>query len=318
MSSRPDTFSSTAKADVVVVGGGIAGLSTALRLSEHGLAVTLVERREVLGGRASSFRLRAGDEDSPGHAHPRSNGTEEPANHQAPAGGDGSAEWVDNCQHVLMRCCVNLLDLYRRIGAEDDIEFYDRFLFVDPQGRRSTLSASRWLPAPLHLIPSLLRFQSMGAADKWGISFAMFRLLMIGREQLNDHTVSFGEWLRQTRQTRNAVECFWRPVVVSALNEEPETTAAPYAFQLFRRAFLSNRRAFEMGLPAGELADIYSRAGGAALAANDVRVISGRRVSNVLIRQGITCGVIVGEDTIEAGAVVIAAPPHVVPSLLDT
>lgn len=303
--------------DVIVVGGGIAGLAAALRLSEHGLAVTLVERREVLGGRASSFKVRPGNGDETNGVISPANRSKDAAHEQDRNADSGAVEWVDNCQHVLMRCCVNLLDFYRRIGAEEDIEFYDRFLFVDQLNRRSTLSASRWLPAPLHLIPSLLRFRSMDAADKLGISYGMFRLLTLPRERLNDHTLSFSDWLRQNRQTQNAVECFWRPVVVSALNEEPETTAAPYAFQLFRRAFLSNRRAFEMGLPAAELADIYSRAGGAALTASGAVLLTGRRVTRVLVQDGATHGVVMGDDTIEAGAVILAVPPHVLPTVLD-
>lgn len=40
---------------VVVVGGGIAGLSTAATLAERGVAVTVVEREEQLGGRVRSW-----------------------------------------------------------------------------------------------------------------------------------------------------------------------------------------------------------------------------------------------------------------------
>jgi len=51
MGGNPDTVGSAAKA-VVVLGGGLAGLSAAMTLLEYGYAVTLVERRPFLGGRA--------------------------------------------------------------------------------------------------------------------------------------------------------------------------------------------------------------------------------------------------------------------------
>ena len=73
--------------DVIVIGGGLAGLAGAVALADAGLKVTLYERRTILGGRASSF------------VHP--------------AGG----ELVDNCQHVLLRCCANLIDFYTRLGV---------------------------------------------------------------------------------------------------------------------------------------------------------------------------------------------------------
>src|SRR6266545_7932366 len=94
---------------VAVVGGGLAGLSAGCALAEAGLRVTLLERKHYLGGRASSYE------------HP------------------STGEVVDNCQHVLLGCCTNLLDLYRRIGAESLIRWYDRLTFIEPGGRRSVI-----------------------------------------------------------------------------------------------------------------------------------------------------------------------------------
>ncbi len=68
---------------VIVVGGGVAGMSAACGLADGGLKVSLVERRGYLGGRASSY------------PHP------------------GVDEIIDNCQHVLFGCCTNLIGFYR-------------------------------------------------------------------------------------------------------------------------------------------------------------------------------------------------------------
>src|SRR5665213_1022873 len=108
---------------VIVMGGGLAGLSSAVALADAGFRVRLLEQRPFLGGRASSYLLPGG-------------------------------EHVDNCQHVTLGCCTNLEDFYRRVGAAGKIAFYDRLVFVDAQGRRTVLESSV-LPAPLHLAPSL-------------------------------------------------------------------------------------------------------------------------------------------------------------------
>nr|MBA3916666.1 FAD-dependent oxidoreductase [Terriglobales bacterium] len=83
----PDTRPST----VAVIGGGLAGLAAGCALSHAGYRVTVLERRPHLGGRASSYE------------HP------------------GTGEVIDNCQHVLLGCCTNLIDFYRRIGVEKEI-----------------------------------------------------------------------------------------------------------------------------------------------------------------------------------------------------
>ncbi|NDD68780.1 MAG: FAD-dependent oxidoreductase, partial [Synechococcaceae bacterium WB9_4xC_028] len=42
--------------DVIVIGGGIAGLTAAALLARHGLQVTLLEAHHQLGGCAGTFR----------------------------------------------------------------------------------------------------------------------------------------------------------------------------------------------------------------------------------------------------------------------
>ena len=85
---------------VLVIGGGLAGLSSAVALAEAGFRVRLLEKRPHLGGRATSYTLPDGSE-------------------------------VDNCQHVTLGCCTNLADFYRRVGAGEKIRFYDRLYFAD-------------------------------------------------------------------------------------------------------------------------------------------------------------------------------------------
>src|ERR1700722_11178128 len=100
---------------VIVIGGGLAGLSSAVALVDAGFRVRLLEQKPFLGGRASSYALPTG-------------------------------ERVDNCQHVTLGCCTNLSDFYGRVGSSRKIVFHDRLAFVDRQGRRSVTEASS-LPA---------------------------------------------------------------------------------------------------------------------------------------------------------------------------
>jgi squalene-associated FAD-dependent desaturase len=212
---------------VAIVGGGLAGLAAGCALAESGLKVTLFEKRPYLGGRASSYQ------------HP------------------GTGEVVDNCQHVLLGCCTNLLEFYQRIGAENKIRWYERMTFLEPGGRASVIEPSG-LPAPLHTAPSFLKAPCLGLQDKVSIAAGLAALTPI---MPRDTGESFLQWLRRRGQTERAIDRFWKTVLVSALNEELDQISIPYAAQVMRESFLKSRRAGRMGIPTVPLTELYNRGG---------------------------------------------------------
>lgn len=211
---------------VTVVGGGVAGLAAACALSDSGYQVRLLERRPYVGGRASSYE------------HP------------------GTGEVIDNCQHILLGCCTNLIDFYRRLGVQRDIFWSGTVTFLEPGGRRSTL-ASSMMPAPLHTAWSFLGAKCFSVADKWAIARGIRGFLRAAPE---DSAESFAEWLARYRQPERAVRRFWNPVLASALNEEPEHISVRYAAKVFREAFLFSAEGGRMGIPRIPLSELYSRA----------------------------------------------------------
>lgn len=208
---------------MIILGGGLAGLAAAACLGDADFEVEIIEKRSVLGGRASSF---------------------------VPP---GESERIDNCQHVLLGCCTNLLDFFRRTDQLDQFRFYSSFLFVGPRGT-SKMSASA-LPAPLHLLPSLLRFRDLGWKDRWAIGRAMRAILRLDSAAPDETMMG---WLQRARQTSTAIENFWRVVLTSALNEDLERLSTRHAFKVFRDGFLLNRRGYRMGVPAVPLSELYS------------------------------------------------------------
>jgi squalene-associated FAD-dependent desaturase len=211
---------------VAIAGGGLAGLAAACALSGSGFDVTLFERRPYLGGRASSYE------------HP------------------GTGEVVDNCQHVLFRVCTNLVEFYKRIGVEDKIRWYDEMTFIEPGGRTSVMRASP-LPAPLHTAPSFLRFPFLSAKDKLVISRAIAALTLTKQPDIGR---SFQDWCRQHHQTKNAIERFWKPILVSALSEDLDLISISYAAQVVRES-MKSPQARHMGVPSIPLTGLYNRAG---------------------------------------------------------
>jgi zeta-carotene desaturase len=163
---------------------------------------------------------------------------------------------VDNCQHVLLRCCGNLLDLYTRLGVRDRIRFYKEFCFIEPGGRQSHLRRG-FLPAPNHFALSFLGLKFLSLADKISIARA---IRAIPKERTRDDLdrISMLDWLREKRQTAGAIERYWRQILVSAINEELDRMAASHGFQVFWLGMIARADAYEMGVPAVPLRELYS------------------------------------------------------------
>lgn len=265
---------------VAIVGGGLAGLAAGCALADAGLRVTVFERRPYVGGRASSYE------------HP------------------GTGEVVDNCQHVLLGCCTNLIDFYARLGVSEKIRWFDELTFIEPGGRISKMAPS-FLPAPMHNIPTFLSAKMLSAKDKIAIARAM---AVMSRGLPEDSSEDFLSWLRRHKQTEQAIERFWKTVLVSALNEDLDRISVRYATQVFRESFMKSAAAGRMGLPSIPLSDLYGSA---------IEYIRARG-GEVLLRSSVTAvgpknqqvGVLTGSGEQRFDFAVLAAPFQNAASLL--
>ena len=263
----------------IVIGGGLAGMAAAVALesARAGVDVTLLEARKSLGGRAGSF--------------------EDPQ----------SGEELDNCQHVLLGCCTNLIDFYQRVGSLDRIRFDRAIHFRDSSGRRFDLFGVPGLPAPLHLGPALARFDALTFAERVELSRAMLEMISLGRrgrKRLAD--VPFGQWLDEQQQSAELVRKLYDTILIGALNEETRAASAEYAIEVFQDSLLSNAAGYVIGTPNCTLAELYRR-----IPCRDVRLttrvaslqFAGDRVSGVQLASG---------ETLAADAVVLATNHHAV------
>ncbi len=263
-------------AKIVVIGGGLAGLASAAALGGAGHSVVLLESRPFLGGRATSYEVGNGDE----------------------------AEFIDNCQHILLRCCVNLLDFYQRLGVEQDITFSREFTFIEPGGRRSVFRAGV-LPAPMHLAGSFLGLSFLNFGEKLALARAMKAIEHErGRPDLDQ--ISMQQWLEEKRQPPRVVERFWRQILVSAVNEELDCMAAAQGFQVFWLGFLASKTSYEMGVPAVPLGKLYSSEAWKRIGNVEIRLRA--PVSRIAIRNGVAHAAVVGDEEIRGDYYVSALP----------
>ncbi len=267
-----------------MIGGGLAGLSSAVALADAGHKVQLLEKRPHLGGRATSYTLPDGNE-------------------------------VDNCQHLTLGCCTNLADFYRRVGASEKVRFYDTLYFADKSGRRSTMRAVS-LPPPLHMMPSFLAFKGLSFADKRSIANAMLDIAMSGGAPANIEGVSMLDWLLRMKQTPGAIERFWRVVLVSALDEELSRSDARYGIEVFWKAFLGSKLGYTIGVPTVPLADLYDGCEVALVKrGGSVRMRSG--VKKIRVTEGAFAGATLEDGTqISVDACVVAVPQNLIIDML--
>ena len=235
---------------LAIIGGGLAGLAAAVAAVEQGIEVELFEARRRLGGRAGSFHETQSD------------------------------ELIDHCQHVSMGCCTSLADFCRRTGIAECFRRYERLTFIGPDGRPCNFSASRWLPAPLHLLPGLMRLDYLSLAERCHIPKTMLRLarLPICGDQ-DPRTVE--AWLREQGESEQAIRRFWAVVLVSALGETLDRASLAAAQKVFADGFLGSRHAYELEIPQVPLSEIYDRRLAAWLAARNVPVHLSTRVKTL-------------------------------------
>lgn len=262
---------------VVIVGGGLAGLAAASALASRGLAVTVLESRPRLGGRASSIIDRE------------------------------SGETIDNCQHVSMGCCTSFRHFCEAVGCADLFETQRELFFVGPPGNAKVVrfASSSW-PAPLHLASSFLRMPWFSRAEKLKIAFGL-------RALARDHSradCSFQDWLNRQRQPEAVQRRFWHLVLVSALSESLDRISFRHARKVFVDGFLANRNGWQVSIPTVPLDDVYEFRIATTLRESGVQIRLKAGVKRLQIVEGCVTGVELRDGSQVAGDDFVLAVPH--------
>jgi len=266
---------------VVIIGGGMAGVTAACSLATQGKSVLVFERAPRLGGRASSFYHR------------------------------GMNEWVDYGQHVLMRSFTKTIAFLSQVGAADGACFQERLRIPLVCGSRKSLLASIPLPGPLHLLPGLVCYRHLPLLQRLSVIQGVLPLLL----RRIPENVTFADWLSKHGQLPRTIARMWDPISVATLNEHARAVSASAAGVVFKKGFLTPHGA-DLGLFTVSLFHIFERArsflrdhGGKVQVNSPVRriLVKGRRVTGIELDSG---------KRIETGSVIAAVPPHNLHSLL--
>jgi uncharacterized protein with NAD-binding domain and iron-sulfur cluster len=269
-----------AGSDVVIIGGGLAGLTCGVALSRAGLRVTLLERDRLLGGRASSDR--------------------------EPVTGDP----IPIGPHILATEYPNALALFDLLGTRDRIVWHDRVLVTMVEGQHRTRIRMSPLPAPFHFVPSLIGDRRMRQID-WLSNVPATLLALAADEQaiVRLDGVDALTLVRRLGVTPAYIDRFWRFAALSIMNVPLELCSAGALLRFYRR--LVGKRGYRIGFPDGGLGDLFAPGAKAFIERHGGRVVMQAAVSQVLSDGRRAVGVRLADGTtIDARAVVVALTPH--------
>ena len=213
--------------DLIIIGGGLAGIAAALeaRKLNPGWRIALLESRRRLGGRAGSF------------VDPK------------------TGLWIDNCQHVGLGCCPELIDFVAELGRPDAFRRSKELLFCNLDGTIDRIYGSRFLPPPLHLAPAFAKVRFLSLRDKIALACGILKLVLTPSTRLENRSAA--DWLKSNFQTENAIRNIWEPVLISALNDSLDRVHAAGARKVMLESFFSRPDGFHLLVPAMPLGILF-------------------------------------------------------------
>ena len=276
--------------DVIVVGGGLAGLASAVALTDAGLRVTVVEAQAHLGGRARSWRHAA------------------------------SGDVIDSAAQVMNSGQRNLLRLLERLGTGSGIAWLPGLATVATTPRATVVQHRRG-PTPLSLVPDLARMPGLSWRDLLSSLRAAWRSLRSSERDVAElDAISARDWLQRCGVTPTAIDLLWRSLALSTLYTPLEHCSAAALVRV--HALLLGDRGLQVGVPRVDLDELYVAPAAAAIKDAGGRILTGAPVVRFVPSDGSHQVLLEGGTELAARHVVFAVPPHeldaLVPGMVET
>lgn len=272
----------------VVIGGGLAGLASAVWLAEAGKSVTLLERRGQLGGRAHAMRAEAVD-DVP-----------------------------DNGQHVIASGYQHLYRYLTSVGTREHVAFPKSSTLRWPDGRKVTMQTTG-----VGAIRTLFGVHPDASwPDKLRAARATVRLGWQALRQPADLAdLSTEQWFDRVGMPAPAREALWDWLALGIAAEPVAVESAKVFANVLGtgiRLGIKHRTPVTIGYPTVDLNTLYIDGAVKVFEERGVDVRYRAVARRIVITEGAVTGVQLADGTeIPADAVVCAVPNSNIGGLLD-
>ncbi|AZG47720.1 hydroxysqualene dehydroxylase HpnE [Gordonia insulae] len=272
----------------VVVGGGLAGLASAVWLAESGQRVTLLERRGSLGGRTIAMPVAAVD-DVP-----------------------------DNGQHVFASGYEHLMRYLDSVGTREHVAFPGHMTVRMAGGatRRSAFGGVAGLRTAVGDLPGVTGLDRLRTARAQA---TLIRQALRQPPWLDDITAD--DWFRRIGMPQSARDALWDGIVIGLTGDKPDISSAKVPADLLvtgiRRA-RETRTPISIGYPTVDLDTLFVDGAEKVFADSGVEVRHRAVVSSIDVVDDAVTGVTLSDgERITADAVICAVPVWNVRGLLD-
>lgn len=213
---------------VVVIGGGLAGITAAVALATAKHEVTLLEAKPRLGGATMSFNR------------------------------DGLV--IDTGQHVFLRCCTAYRGLLDRLGVAAHAPLQPRFdVTVVAPGKRAVMKRRR-APAPFHMLPALLGYPFLTTPERLRLALAALAFRRLNQADPKTDELRLGDWLEAHGQDERTRRVLWDLFSVSSLNVPGDDASLALAAVVVKTGLLGDADAADIGVPALPLGELHGTA----------------------------------------------------------
>lgn len=265
--------------NVIVIGGGLAGLTSSFYLSKKNYNVTLIEASPKLGGRTYSLF------------------------------NEEQNDYYDNGQHLLMGCYKDTLQLINEIKSEDKIEIQKNLEvnFVDENNKSYKLKSAN-LFFPFSLLFTILNYKAITLKERFKIIDFMLDIACCFKEDLENMTVL--EWLLLKNQTDETINKFWEILILGTMNSSPEKASALIFSNVLKEIFLTGNNSSKFILTKAGLSEIFVNPISKFLLETNCEIKLNEKVEIIVVEKNIVKKIITNKKTIENyDYVILAIPP---------